>query len=359
MISTNLSPNIEKSQQVNTSFTPNYWLGLDASWEVDLWGKLKNMKQAARDRFLASVHGRDLMRATLVSEIAALYYELIALDLEVDILKENILLQQEALDIVIVQKEVGKATELAVQQFEAQLANTQVVLIELQQAIVNNENRLLLLCGKFEGKIERENSIQVQGIHAIGKYGNPNQLLQYRPDIQMSWRELSATHADAQAARSAFFPSLSLSAYGAFNSFNSSYLFNPTSMGFQLLGNIVAPIFQKHQIRGQFKIANASQEMAFMEYQKTVVAAFTEVKTVLSSLENTEKTLLLKEKEVNALTKAVEASADLYMAGYANYLEIIAAQKSKLIADLDYIKTKRNQAVLMIQLYKALGGGWL
>lgn len=355
---TNLSPNIEKSQQVNTRFTPNYWLGLDASWEADLWGKLRQMKKAARERFLATVHGSDLLRAAIVTQTSTLYYELIALDREADILQENISLQKEALEMVRVQKEVGRATELAVQQFEAQLANTEVVLIDVRQQIIAAENQVLFLCGRYEGAVERSNTIDVNGIRYLARHGQPGQLLQHRPDLLVGFRELEATLADAKAARAAFFPSLTLSAAGGYNSFNAGYFFNPTSIVFQLLGNMVAPVFQRHQLRANFKIATASQEMAFLEYQKTVLNAFQEVKTVLSYLNNTEKMLGVKSQEVTALTRGVEVSNDLYVAGYANYLEIISAQKSKLTADMDLIKLQRNQAQGLIQLYKALGGGW-
>lgn len=355
---TNLSPNIDKSQQVNTRVTPNYWLGLDASWEIDLWGKLKQMKKAAKERFLATAHGRDLLRSAIVTQTAILYYELIALDREADILQENISLQKEALEMVKVQKEVGRATELAVQQFEAQLSNTEVVLIDVRQQIIATENQLLFLCGKYEGVVKRTNAIDVNGIRYLARHGQPGQLMQYRPDIQILFRELEATQADARAARAAFFPTVTLSAYGGYNSFNTGHFFNPTSMVFQLLGNIAAPVFQRHQIRANFKIATASQEIAFLEYQKAVVNAFQEVKTVLSYLTNTEKMLGVKSQEVNALTRGVEVSNDLYVAGYANYLEIISAQKSKLTADLDLIKLQRNQTQGLIQLYKALGGGW-
>lgn len=355
---TNLSPNIDKSQQVNTRITPNYWLGLDASWEIDMWGKLKQMKKAARQRFLATTHGRDLLRSAIVTQTAMLYYELIALDKEADMLHKNINLQKEALEMVKVQKEVGRATELAVQQFEAQLANTEGVLIDVKQQIVAAENQLLLLCGKYAGAIERRGEISMNDTRYLARHGQPAQLLQNRPDVLTAFRELEASLADSRAARAAFFPTVALSAYGGYNSFNAGYFFNPTSAVFQLLGNIVAPVFQRHEIRANFKIATASQEMAFLEYQKSVLNAYQEVKTVLSYLENTENMLALKSREVTALTKGVEASNDLYVAGYANYLEIISAQKSKLAADMDFIKLQRNRAHALIQLYKSLGGGW-
>lgn len=355
---TNLSPNINESQKVNTSFTPNYWLGLSVGWEIDIWGKLASLKKAAQKRFLATQQARDLVQATLVTQAASLYYELVTLDKMSAILKDNIKLQEQALEIVNIQKEVGRATELAVQQFNAQLSNTEASWVEIQQQTANVENQLLALMGRFEGTIKRSEKIEPAHLPLEMKYGHPAQLLSYRPDIKMAYSELEASHADAKAARAAFFPTISLSAYGAFNAFNSSYLFNPTSLAYQLLGNMVAPVFQQHQLKSQFKVATAQQEIAFLEYQQTVVGAFREVKTLIRYIENNQKILDFKSKEVGALANSVEISNDLYVAGYANYLELINAQRSKRAADLDQVQARRNQAQAMIQLYKALGGGW-
>lgn len=355
---TNLSPNIDESQKVNTSFTPNYWLGLSVGWEIDIWGKLASLKKAAQKRFLATQQARDLVQATLVTQAASLYYELVTLDKMSAILKDNIKLQEQALEIVNIQKEVGRATELAVQQFNAQLSNTEASWVEIQQQTTNVENQLLALMGRFEGTIKRSAKIEPAHLPLKMDHGHPAQLLSYRPDIQMAYSELEASHADAKAARAAFFPTISLSAYGAYNAFNSSYLFNPTSLAYQLLGNMVAPVFQQNQLKSQFKIATAQQEIAFLEYQRTVVGAFQEVKTLIRYIENNQKILDFKSKEVSALANSVEVSNDLYVAGYANYLELINAQRSKRAADLDQVQARRNQAQAMIQLYKALGGGW-
>lgn len=355
---TNLSPNIEENQKVNTNITPNYWLGLSASWEIDIWGKLSNLKRAAQSRYLATEQGRQALQSALVTQATTLYYELITLDRQQAILEENIKLQESALEMVQVQKEVGRATELAVQQFTAQLANTRAILIELKQQTVNTENRLLQLMGKYEGKIARAKKIVPVQLAYSTQFGHPSQLLQYRPDITRAYSELEASHADAKAVRAAFFPTVSVTGYGAFNAFNGAQVFNPMSLVFQLLVNMVAPVFQQNQLKAQFKIATAQQEMAFLAYQKNIVEAFQEVKTLLSYIEASEDIVGYKQTEVAALARSVEVSNDLYVSGYANYLEIISAQRSKIAADIDLIMAKRNQAQAMIQLYKALGGGW-
>jgi multidrug efflux system outer membrane protein len=354
---TNLSPNIEEIQKINTAFTPNYFLGLNASWEIDIWGKLKQQKKAAQYRFLATQQGKHLLHSSLVTQAAALYYDLIAYDKEVDILQQNIVLQQEALDIVKIQKEVGRATELAVQQFEAQMNNTEAAVLEIKQYIISTENQLLALMGKYEGNIARSKSIATEGLAYLQQHGNPQHLLQYRPDIQLHYQELLASKADALSARAAFFPSLNLSSSIGFNSFNTASLFNPTSIAYQLLGGLTAPIFQQNQLKSQFKIVTAQQEIAFLNYQKSVTQSYQEVKTLMSYYENNSKIVALKNKEVMALTKGVDLANDLYVTAYANYLEIISAQKSKIQADLDLIKAERQQAHVLIQLYKTLGGG--
>ncbi|MCF3109255.1 TolC family protein [Niabella sp. CC-SYL272] len=354
---TNLSSNIENSQRIPTVITPDYWLGLSASWEIDLWGRLGNLREAARERFLATRQGKDLLTAALITHTATLYYELIMLDKEVAILNEHIDLQHRALEIVKIHKEVGRATELAVQQFDAQLANTRAALYSVQQEITATENKLLELTGSYTGSIERSAAIDIHAIRYLAGHGHPRQLLQYRPDIRAAYHELKASHADAQAARAAFFPTVNLGAATGLQSFNAARLLNPTSIAAQLLGSISAPVFQKKQLKANFNIATAEQEIAFLNYQGTINKAFQEVRTLLSYMDTNEKILAEKNKEVKALGKGIEVSNDLYVTAYASYLEIIAAQKSKITADLDLIRAQRDQAHVLIQLYKALGGG--
>jgi multidrug efflux system outer membrane protein len=342
---TNLSPNIEENQKVNTNITPNYWLGLSASWEIDIWGKLANLKRAAQLRFFATEQGRQVLQSALVTQAATWYYDLITLDQQQAILKENIALQESALEMVKVQKEVGRATELAVQQFTAQLTNSRAILFELQKQVINTENNLLRLMGEFDGKVERAQTIA------------PVQL-KYRPDVKRAFSELEASHADAKAARAAFFPTVSLSGYGAFSAFSGAQVFNPASAAFQLLANMVAPIFQQNQLKSQFKIATTQQEIAFLSYQSIILEAFQEVKTLLAYINANESIVLLKQQEVEALDKSVDVSNELFVTGYANYLEIINAQRSKITADIDLIIANRSQAQTMLLLYKALGGGW-
>jgi NodT family efflux transporter outer membrane factor (OMF) lipoprotein len=356
---TNLSDNIEEGQKIGTNPTPFYWLGAGLNWEIDLWGKLKKMKQAARFRYLASEQGVKLLKSMLTAQTMMLYYELIALDMEAAIVKKNIELQEQALEIVEAQKAGGRATELAVQQFKGQLYNTKSIQFSIKQKVAAIENSLNALAGRYNGQILRAQRLNASELYQQNiNAGVPQQILDNRPDIQEAFYELNATRADVGAARAAFLPSLNLSGYSAYNAFNSNFLFAASSLGYQLLGGITAPVFQKRQLKTQFGIANARQEQAFYHYQKTVLNAYRDVVTNISALENTEQSYQLKLKEANELAQAVQTSTDLYVTGYAGYLEIITAQKSKLEADLELIILEKNKMVQMVELYQSLGGGW-
>lgn len=355
---TNLSPNIEEQQKINTQFSPDYWLGLNASWELDLWGRLRSMKKASRHRVLASQQGVHLVQSSLATQTALLYYELIALDKESDIIRDNIQLQEKALEAVTVQREVGRATELALQQMKAQLLNTRSSLFQVQQEIIEIENLLHMLAGKYKGTIRRDTVLALEKSSVAQLSGLPAQLLQNRPDLLEAFEELKASKADAHAARAAFFPTIQVSAYSALSAFSGNVLFSAGSIGYQLLGGITAPLFQQNQIRSQYKIASARQQSALISYQQVALNAYREVENLFHSLAHNRQVIELKTQEVAALSSGVNISNDLYISGYANYLEIVAAQKSKLMADLELIQAEKRQVYAAIHLYKALGGGW-
>jgi NodT family efflux transporter outer membrane factor (OMF) lipoprotein len=355
---TNLSPNIDKDQRINTGITPDLWLGIGASWEVGLWGKLKNRKRAAQQRFWATEAAQRWVVSTLVSQAATAYYELVALDKEAAILKENIGLQEHALEIVKAQKEGGRATELAVIQFEAQLLETRSAQYVNQQRRTELGNLLNRLAGRYTGEIARKSDWPSEAFDRRLEAGIPAQLLEHRPDIREASLALEASRADARAARAAFFPSLNISLYAALNSFNPAAFLSLGSLGTQILGGLTAPIFQRHEIRSRFRIANAEQEQAFHQYQQRALIAYNEVADRMAELKNTRQALRLKQEQVTGLERGVTVANDLYLNGYANYLEIISAQKSKLQAQLDLINMQRQMVISMVGLYRAAGGGW-
>ena len=355
---TNLSPNIGKDQHIPTNPTTDLFLGLRSAWEIDIWGKLKSKKKAAYARYLASDKGRQWVTTQLVAEVARLYYELMAQDDNMAIIQRNIQLQEKAFYIVQAQKEGGRATELAVQQFNAQLLHTKGFLYEIKQSITVVENALNVLLGRYPQPITRSNSIQQQPLPQQLLAGIPSGMLRRRADILQAELELAANKANTDAARKAFLPSLNITPYLAVNAFSPSLLFSAGSLVYGALGGLTAPVFNKYQLKSSLAIANAEQATALYGYQKTILQGFSEVVTNLQAMENYKNFYQLKEDEARVLQSAVITANDLYLNGAANYLEVITAQKGVLDAELEVITGKRALFVASVDLYRSLGGGW-
>jgi len=353
----NLSPNVSKEQQVPNP-VPDLYLGLKSSWEADIWGKLSEKKKAASLRYLASEKGRQWVLTQLVADIAVLYYELMALDKEQEIIVNNIKLQESQLEIVKAQKEGGRATELAVQQFNAQLMNTKSKQYVVKQQIVQTENSLKALSGKFELNLIRNTSINDLVLPKNIMAGVPAKLLLQRPDIQEMELLLKANGADVEAARKAFLPSLNISAYVALNSFNPAYWINPASLAYGLVGGLVTPLLNKNQLKANHAMASAAQIEAFQQYRKTVINAYQEVLTPLNGIAHYQEVYVYKQAETVSLQKAVTTAKELYVTGYASYLEVVSAQRGVLDAELESIVNKKTTFIYLINLYRALGGGW-
>lgn len=354
---TNLSPNIKGDKQIPDA-TPDYFLGFRSNWEIDLWGKLRNRKRAAYVRFLASEKGRHLIVTSLIAEVARLYYSLLALDGELEIIRENVALQQRASELVGVQKAAGRVTELAVQQFNAQLLNTRSLEAQVQQQIVEAENQLNLLLGRFSQPISRNKTISNQELPAQVAAGIPSQMLRRRPDIQQAELALEAANVDVEVARAEFLPSLTLTPYVGLNAFRASVLLDPASLALGVLGGLTTPVFNRRYLKSNYNLTIAQSREAFYSYHKTILTGYSEVMTSLRGIENFRKVADLQTQEVAVLNQAASISDELFATGYANYLEVITAQRSVLTAELSLVNTKRAQFLSLIDLYRSLGGGW-
>jgi NodT family efflux transporter outer membrane factor (OMF) lipoprotein len=273
----NRTTEITPGQIIPTNL-PDYFVGLQTNWEVDIWGKLRNKKKAAFSRYLSSVEGTNLVLTNLVSEIATSYYELNALDNELDIIRETIKLQQDALEIVKVQKDAGTTNELAVKQFEAEVLNSQGLEFETLQQITENENKMNFLLGRFPQPIVREKTNFITQIPTQIKSGIPSQLLKNRPDIKQAEFELLATKFDVRAAKAAFYPSFNITGSLGFQDFNPAFLFtSPQSLAYNLLGSLATPLINRSAIKAQFNNAKVNQLEAMYNYQKTILSGYVEV----------------------------------------------------------------------------------
>lgn len=354
---TNFSDNINPDQRM-TNPLPDYFVGARSTWEADIWGKLRTRRKAAYLRFLATENGRQLVQTTLVADIARLYYELLTLDNQLEIIQRNAVLQQQALETIIIQKEGGRANELAVRQFAAQLLNTQSLEIQIRQQILEIETRINTLMGRFSQPIVRGNPILDQKLPQSIGVGIPAEMLRRRPDVQQAELELKANQEELQAARLSFLPSLNITAYTGLNAFRSAVLLNPGSLAFGLLGGLTAPILNRQALRANQNRAQARSLEALYSYNKTILEAYQESALLMGTIDNLKKISALKTQETSELQQGVSISNDLYLAGYASYLEVITAQRSVLSAELEQTTIRQREFSALIDLYRSLGGGW-
>lgn len=353
---TNLSPNINKDQRIPVSPTTDVFVGLRSNWELDIWGKLKNLKQAALAEMLATREARQFVATNLVAFITENYYRLLALDAEIEIVRKNIGLQHDGLEIVKAQKEGGRATELAVQQFAAQVLNTQAIEYNLLQERAAIENQLNAVAGRYPTPVFRDTALPDITGAARMAIGAPSSLLSHRPDIRQQEWLLQAAKENVAAARKAFLPSLVISPYIGLNAFTPGLLFKSGSGVYGLLGGLTAPVFQRRNLKAQYAFSNAENKEMVLRYQQTLIDAYTEVLTNMQAVGNRRKEYALKQKEVSQLAEAVITARELYLAGYANYLEVITAQKNVLEAELELIRSRLGITTAIVQLYRSLGG---
>lgn len=336
----------------------DYMAGLYASWEVDIWKKLRNAKKAALMRYLGTVQGKNFIVTNLISEIANSYYELMALDNLLDIIETNVAIQTNGLHVVKQQKQAAKVTQLAVNRFEAQLLNTKNLQYEIRQRIVEAENRIHFLTGGFPKEIPRSsetfNDIALDSMSA----GIPSQLLAHRPDIRQAELNLAAAKLDVKVARANFYPSLRIEAGAGFQAFNPAHLIKPESMLFSLAGDLMAPLVNRNAITAIYRSANARQIQEVFNYERTILNAYLEVVNQLSQVENFTKSYQTKSAEVDLLTNSITISNSLFSSARADYLEVLLTQREALESKMDLIEIKLKQMNAKINIYRSLGGGW-
>lgn len=354
---------VESNLDLKTNKEPiesqsDYSFGAYASWELDVWKKLRNAKKSAVMRYLASIEGKNFMVTNLVKEVAGSYYELIALDNQLDIVKKNIEIQSSALQVVKQEKESAKVTQLAVNRFEAQLLNTKNLQYEIQQKIIETENRLNFLTGRFPQPVKRNasafNNIALDSVYA----GVPSQLLINRPDIRQAEFELAASRLDVKSARANFYPAFRIQGGAGFQAFNPAFLVNPESIIYTLAGDLMAPLVNRNAIKAVYYNANARQVQAVYNYEQTILKGYIEVANQLSRNNNFSKSYYTKLKEVEILTQSINISNSLFRSARADYGEVLLTQREALGSVMELIEIKLKQMNAKVDIYQALGGGW-
>lgn len=337
----------------------NFEGGLMANWEVDIWKKLRTEKESAVAHYLSTVEGKNFVLSNLIEEVADNYYELLALDNQLDIIQQYTKLQQRALEISKIQKEAAAATELAVKKFEAELAKSKASEFTIRQEITEKENEINALCGRFPQPIVRSKGDFMSMIPQTVYTGIPSQLLANRPDIKQAELELKSSKLDVEAARKEFYPSLEISATLGLEAFKPSYLVKlPESMAASLVGELAGPLINKSAIKANFQTVDARQIQALYEYDKTILNAYLDVANLMSKVKNIDQYYKLKSEETQALEKSIDIANQLFKNSRADYLEVLLNQRDALDAKMELVEAKQKQLSTVVDIYKSLGGGW-
>ncbi len=356
----NFSENLQADEKIPGPAIPDYFVGLRASWEIDIWGKIKAQKHAAFNNLLASNEARRLIETELISNIATAYYELISLDGKIQVFNSNIALNERALEIIELQKEAGRSSLLAVEQFKAFLAHAKAQRAHTKQEISLLENHINYLSGRFNKPILRATQQLTQlNLFDSLQVGTPIQLLGQRPDIREATFQLIAAEQEIKSARAAFLPAIVLSPYIGLQSFSLNKLVNvEKSLSYGLMGGLSAPLLNQQVLKAQYASYKANYGINFLEYEKRVLNAYNEVSSAVQMQSHIQERQQYIQEQVLALKAAVDAAGELFIAGRVSYLDIITAQKDALEAQIDEVDIQKERIINQILIYKALGGGW-
>jgi len=332
-------------------------LGLTASWEADLWGKLNSQTKSKYAAYLNTLEYRKLIQTTLISTIAKSYYSLMALDEQLRTTKETIVLLQKSTETLQALKDAGQITAAGVEQSKALLYSTQLSVFDLESRMRQQENAICVLIGRAPGAIDR-GSINDQIIPSTMNGNVSVRTLSNRPDVKQAELSLQSAYALTDAAKAAFYPTLSINTLSlGFAAGGVSNFFSPAHLAAEIIAGITQPIFSRGQLKGNLKITKAQQDEALLTFSNTLLVAGQEVSDILYSYKSLVNKNEWRDKQVESLIKSVDYTQELLKAGEANYTEVLSAQQNLLSAQLSKVNDKLDQLTQSVSLYKALGGG--
>ena len=333
-----------------------YSLPVNASWSIDLFGNLLNQKRSAQMALLATKDYQLVVKTNLIANIANMYYTLLMLDKQLEIVDNMTQLTKDTWDMMKLQKELNNAKETSVQSAEANYYSVLAQAADLKRQIRETENSLSLLLGQPAQTIGR-GKLENQSLPTEFSTGVGIQMLNNRPDVHYAEMTLAQCFYDTQAARSKFYPNISISGSGAFTNNSGGGIVNPGKWLLNAVGSLVQPIFQNGQLVAQLKVAKAQQEQAFNTWQQAVLSAGSEVSNALVLYNSSDEKSKLEQKQIESLTKNVDYTKDLFSMGGSTYLEVITAQQSLLNAELAKVQDDFYKMQAVVNLYYALGGG--
>ncbi len=336
--------------------TKVYSLPVQASWSIDLFGNLLNAKRSAQMSLLATKDYQLVVQTGLISNIANMYYTLMMLDKQLEIVDNMTTLTKDTWNIMKLQKELGRVKETGVQSAESNYYSVLAQAADLKRQIRETENSLSLLLGQPAQTINR-GKLEDQSLPSTFSTGVSIQLLNNRPDVHYAEMSLAQCFYNTNQARSRFYPSITISGSGAYTNNSGAGIVNPGKMLWSAVGSLVQPIFANGQLIAGLKVAKAQQEQAYNTWQNAVLSAGSEVSNALVLYNSSDEKSKLEEKQVESLTKNVEYTKMLFNEGSSTYLEVITAQQSLLNAQLSKVADDLYKMQAVVNLYYALGGG--
>jgi outer membrane protein, multidrug efflux system len=340
------------SPLVNGSFN------LSAAWTPDFWGLYRKQTEAARAQLLAQTWAQRAIRLTLVQQVATAYLQIRALDAQLEITKETLKVRQDSVDLTKTLENGGSVPLSDVRQAEQLLYTAASEIPQLEQQIQQQENALALLLGEDPGPIAHRDPSALAPPPQNLPTGVPSQLLERRPDIQQAEAILIAANAQIGAARAQFFPNLSITASGGVGGDSLSSIFDPAGKTIYGIGSLAQPLFQGGKLRGQLQLSQETQKEMVLNYQKTITGAFRDVSNALIALNKQRSYREQQEKVVEAAKDATRLARLRYQGGSTGYLEVLTTDSNLFAAQLNLVNAQQSEALTLVQLYSALGGGW-
>lgn len=342
----------------NPSTYDSYQAVISASWEIDIWGRIRRLNEAAKAQLLGTEDSRRAVVLSLVGRVASAYINLRDLDRQLEIAQSTARSRGESYDVFKDRYLGGVISVLELSQNKSQYDEALASIPPIEKAIAQQENGLSLLLGRNPGPIARGKNIDQLKLPTIPA-GLPSDLLERRPDIQLAEQNLIAANALIGAAKAAYFPTISLTGLLGYASNGLSNLFNSQSKVWQYAAPISMPIFTAGAIAGQVQEAEAAQQQALFAYQRAIQEAFREVNDALINQDRTREQLRAQRQQVQALQQYSATARLRYDNGYTSYIEVLDAERSLFNVQLQYTQTQQTQLQAMINLYLAMGGGWV
>nr|WP_315232458.1 efflux transporter outer membrane subunit [uncultured Flavobacterium sp.] len=352
-----LSKNSQFGALLQDRSTDQYQFTGSLSWEADIWGKIRSNKRAVNAAYLQTTAANQAVKTQLIANIAATYYQLLSVDAQIKLAEKTLVNRNQSVETIVALKKAGNVTEVGVKQTEAQKYATEIIIADLKNSIIILENTMSILMGEGSAKIERS-TFESQSIQPTITLGVPATLLRNRPDVIAAEYNLISNFEQTNVAKSNFYPTLKLTATGGLQSIDLKEWFSANSIFANIVTGLTQPIFNQRQIKTRFEIAKTNQEKAYLQFEQSLLTAGKEVSDALAQYNNETYKLTVREKQVDALNKATDYSDELLTYGLANYLEVLTVKDNALNAELSLIDNKFQQYKAIIQLYRALGGGW-